>query len=95
MSFFVFQPEEPIVSGSVMDSGTLGRASSGAGSVSGSSSSSGGGGGSSGGGIGDMMNEMQKKLAARRAKAENTGQVREVLFLLTGLHIILKVWEQS
>ncbi|XP_025104310.1 vasodilator-stimulated phosphoprotein-like [Pomacea canaliculata] len=71
------RPEEPIVSGSVMDSGTLGRASSGAGSVSGSSSSSGGGGGSSGGGIGDMMNEMQKKLAARRAKAENTGQDAE------------------
>lgn len=49
----------------MVDTGTIGRASSG------------GGGGGGGGGMGDMMSEMQKKLAARRARQqESTGQVR-------------------
>ena len=67
----MLQPEEP---GPVVDSGTINRNSSAGGGSGGGGSSGGGGGG--GGGIGDMMSEMQKKLAARRARSENTGQVR-------------------
>ncbi|XP_070181483.1 vasodilator-stimulated phosphoprotein-like isoform X2 [Littorina saxatilis] len=48
----------PMPSPGPSDTGTIGR-----------SSSTGGA-----GGMGDMMSEMQKKLAARRAKAENAGQ---------------------
>ena len=62
----------------VVDSGTIGR------------SSSGGGGG---GGMGDMMSEMQKKLAARRAKAENTGQVRTRLCVLCTYMCMTEGWK--
>ncbi|XP_076463963.1 uncharacterized protein LOC143296089 [Babylonia areolata] len=61
----VEKPEEP---SPAVSSGTMGRTSSGGG---GGGSSGGGGGGGGGGGMGDMMSEMQKKLAARRIKTEN------------------------
>lgn len=71
---FFLQPEDTGSVGHVVEqgSGTLGR-SSGTTAVAAAASSS-----SSGGGMDNMMSEMQKKLAARRAKAENTGQVKQM-----------------
>lgn len=75
VSVCVLQPEESSGPGSVGDSsggmGTLGRTSGGAG---------GGSGGSGGGGMDNIMSEIQKKLAQRRAKADNSGQVHMQLF---------------